>query len=367
MNKKIIIPLGLISAIFMGYQSQASQEQSVKMDKQEKVAIFAGGCFWCTEAGFEKLKGVRDAVSGYTGGHVKNPEYHQVGAGGTGHTEAVKVYYDPAVISYDALLYSFWRQINPTDNKGQFVDRGTQYRPEIFYLNEAQKQAAEKSKQALAESGRYKKPVVVAITKAGEFYDAEKYHQDYHKRNPLRYKYYRYNSGRDQYLKKIWGDDLKKPYSSNQPMVKNMTTFSKPDDAELKKTLTDLQYRVTQKEGTEPPFQNPYWNNHKEGIYVDITTGEPLFSSKDKFDSGTGWPSFTKPLENIIEKKDISFFGVRTEVRSKIGDAHLGHVFDDGPKPTGKRYCINSASLRFIPKSDLAKEGYAALLAQFED
>lgn len=331
---------------------------------QTEKATFAGGCFWCMEPPFEKLDGVAEVISGYTGGKKVNPTYEEVSYGGTGHLESVQIINDPSKITFSELLDVFWKQIDPTDPNGQFVDRGLQYRSAIFYHNDEQKSLAEKSKEELDKSGRYNKPIVTEIIEASTFYKAEDYHQDYYKKNPIRYKFYRYNSGRDQYLKKIWGGEMEKKVSNN-----NNEKYKKPSKEELRKKLTPLQYKVTQEEATERPFANQYWDNHRDGIYVDIVSGEPLFSSLDKFDSGTGWPSFTKPLEegNIIEKADKSFFTVRTEVSSKNANSHLGHVFDDGPKPSGLRYCMNSASLRFIPKEDLEKEGYGQYVKLFEN
>ncbi|MET3850199.1 peptide-methionine (S)-S-oxide reductase MsrA [Paenibacillus sp. OAE614] len=314
----------------------------------EHKATFAGGCFWCMVTPFEELPGIVSIVSGYTGGHKPNPTYEEVCSETTGHVEAVQITFNPDIFPYEKLLELFWQQIDPTDAGGQFYDRGSSYQTAIFYHSEEQREKAEASKQALERSGRFDKPIVTPILPAGPFYEAEDYHQDYHKKNPGHYKRYRKGSGRDDFLEKHWAPKINKE--------------------ELKQRLTPLQYEVTQNNATERPFQNEFWDHHGDGIYVDIVSGEPLFSSTDKYDSGCGWPSFTRPIRDysIKEKLDLSHMMVRTEVRSKGSDSHLGHVFDDGPGPDGLRYCINSAALRFIPKEDLDKEGYSEYKVLFE-
>ena len=362
MKKISLILIATILAIG-GYFwiSDRQQQEFADISKPEysqyQVATFAGGCFWCVESGFEKVPGVKFAISGYSGGTEKNPSYYEVGSGLTGHTESVQVYYDNKVISYEGLVEAFWHMMDPTDNTGQFKDRGSQYRPAIFYRTQTEKQIAETSRKNLAANGPFKKPIKVEITKFTSFWPAETYHQDYYKKNPIRYKLYTQGSGRADFVANAWGDKLVIDYDKYRPVP---ARYKKPADDEIVKRLTPLQYDVTQNEATEAPFDNAFWNEKRKGIYVDIVSGEPLFSSQDKFKSGTGWPSFTRPIRNasIVKKLDKALFVTRVEVRSQIANSHLGHVFNDGPAPTGKRYCINSASMRFIPANELAKNGY---------
>ncbi|WP_163526174.1 peptide-methionine (R)-S-oxide reductase MsrB [Halobacillus ihumii] len=318
------------------------------MKQQLQKATFAGGCFWCMVEPFEERPGIESVTSGYTGGRTENPTYMSVITESTGHREAVQIVYNPEVFSYERLLEIFWQQIDPTDEAGQFADRGYSYTTAIYYHNDAQKQIAEASKARLEESGKFNKPIVTEIIPAATFYPAEDKHQDYHRKNSYHYKRYKKGSGRADFIKDHWS------YKKNP--------------AELKSRLTDVQFAVTQENATERPFQNEYNDNEREGIYVDIVSGEPLFSSKDKYDAGCGWPSFTKPIEKqqVNELLDQTHGMIRTEVRSDKADSHLGHIFEDGPKAAGGlRYCINSAALKFIPLESMEEEGYGYLTHLF--
>lgn len=353
MNKFFVLLLfSLTTLACTEVNSQKGSENDIstfQSSGKDEVATIAGGCFWCIEAPFEKVEGVTKAISGYAGGTKVNPTYKEVSGGKTDYREAVQVFFNPSVISYSEILDIFWKQFDPTDEGGSFYDRGFQYSSAIFAHNEKQKSIAEESKLRLNNSGIFNKPVVTPVIDFTTFYDAEEYHQDYYKKDPNRYYSYREGSGRDRFIQKHWSDNKE---------------YTRPSDKEIKTVLSELQFKVTQKNGTERAFSNEYWDNKDKGIYVDIVSGEPLFSSKDKFKSGTGWPSFTKPIDpKFINKEEDNSYGMtRVEVRSSIGDSHLGHLFYDGPEPTNLRYCINSAALKFIPKEQMEKQGYSSYL-----
>jgi peptide methionine sulfoxide reductase msrA/msrB len=366
-----VVPVAMVLGVAKATQSE---DKPAIIASNEQVAVFSGGCFWGIQAVYQHVRGVTSAVSGYTGGEAQSAQYDRVSDGNTGHAESVRVTYDPSQVTYEHLLHIFFAIAHdPTQLNFQGPDRGPQYRSAIWYTAEQQKTAAESYIAQLTKAKFWPRPIVTQVSQLTTFYPAEAYHQDYATLHPTQ-PYIVYNDAPKvarlkEQLPALYREvpalvsDMK-----NQKQEMKMRDYTKPTDAELKKKLTSTQYQVTQHEGTEPPFRNEYWDNHDAGIYVDIVSGEPLFSSLDKYDSGTGWPSFTKPLEtaNITTKTDRHFGTARTEVRSAHANSHLGHVFDDGPRPTGQRYCMNSASMRFIPVAKLESEGYGEYLKLFQ-
>ena len=345
--------------------------------------LVAGGCFWCTEADLEKLPGVVAVVSGYVGGTVPNPTYQTYAH--DGYREAAEVTYDPSKVTFEQVLIYAMKHMDPTDDHGSFHDRGDYYAPAFYYANDIEKKAITDLIADVSKNGPYKQPLAIDVEASSQFYPAEAYHQDYYKGTltKFKYEYYRNASGRDAYITSVWGtdtgptlpwrtvtgpsiatEDITKSNPTTTPMWKN---YVKPDAATLERELDPVAYKVTQEEGTERSGSSPLDKNYEAGIYVDILSGEPLFLSTDKFDSGTGWPSFVKPVAPtaVTERPDNTFFTKRTEVRSAIADDHLGHVFPDGPADRGgMRYCMNGAALKFIPKAEMEAAGYSEYLNQ---
>jgi peptide methionine sulfoxide reductase msrA/msrB len=361
-------------------EGETNQEETMKTTQTTELStevdtqtmLVAGGCFWCVESDLEKLPGVIEAVSGYADGSTENPTYNNYISGG--HREVVEVAFNPSVVSFEEILINVLKHTDPTDDDGSFGDRGDYYSTAFYYDTDAEKQIIERLIDEVDEKGPYDAALAIDVLKRPAFWAAEDYHQDYYKGalSKLKYKYYRNASGRDTFIEKYWGNDTNATFSWRTKVgvqsAASWINFTKPSDAELKESLTDIQYKVTQKNGTERSFSNTYWDNKELGIYVDIVSGEPLFSSTHKFDSGTGWPSFTRPIDfnYVTEHDDYLLLQKRTEVRSKIADSHLGHIFNDAPAELGGiRYCMNSASLRFVAKADMENEGYGEFLSLF--
>jgi len=347
-----------------------SVKESVTMTGPYETITLAGGCFWCTEAYFQEEKGVINAVSGYAGGDEASASYLTVAKGTTKHREAVQVTYDPNIISTEEILDIYWSHIDPTETLGQFADIGYQYTTAIFYHNDEQKMAALDSKERLEVSGVFDKPIATSVVPMSTFFEAEEYHQNYYKKAADHYERYKKASGRAGFVEETWAKDAAIKFLESEQtntMKKDSYNYTDEEIAELLKNLDPLAYHVVAENGTESPFNNAYWDNKADGIYVDIVTGKPLFSSTHKYDSGTGWPSFWRTIDDdsVTMHEDNSLSTTRTEIRSDGG--HVGHVFDDGPtEEGGRRFCTNSASLRFVLKKEMVKEGYGEYLYLFD-
>jgi peptide methionine sulfoxide reductase msrA/msrB len=349
MIKRVLAPAALLVGL-----AHADEPPAPPSTTPLARATLAAGCFWCLEAYFERVPGVVDVITGYAGGSEKDATYDRVAAGKTGHREAVQIRFDPGQVTFTQLLEGYWRQIDPTDAGGQFGDRGAQYSSAIFFHDDDQRRVAERSRKALARSRRFAKPIATEIRRHTSFVRAESAHQDFAKKNPVRYVTYRKASGRDRFLHATWADP------TGLRLAEQLKRFRKPEEAVLKELLTPLQFQVTQQAATERAFANRYANEKRPGIFVDLVSGEPLFSSRDKYDAKSGWPSFTRSLEaaNVVERAERIGGVTRTAVRSKHADSHLGQLYGDGPPPTRKRYSLNSAALRFVAAEDLEREGY---------